>query len=639
MMEEPSDVGAPSVWKAPDWSEHPVLENFYGAGPTQDTDTDSPYDVVFSPMTKHMTAYHKQPEYPIETDDEDDDDSDDAGPSTKADAAMLPQLTQVDIAASHIVHTMRNLTQECHGGSSGNPQGGMSPPSVRLELLQRKLQSSLDQVEIQMQKVVQLYDTYESTRPSSTDATAPPPQPFMLFGFALFCAPSSDASLPSTSDGLPRLCSVVARAAYHRGMNQLLRHRRHIRGVMDIVRGNQVTDMALAAKELAALAMGAAQLLLFDTRHHLLSRQAEWLHHLAVARDQALHVNDHPSMMGYHPLRHQQRMKRLLEAASWYRWLQQHAGGHDKNDHRDSLTDVLSGEEFFSEYYDLMATKEWWSVVQAQFENLVFASMDARFCHLLDKLCLDGATLYSEAMSSESEEHGGDDVKRLPMEYGNVHYEWLRDPQPEHVLQFVETVTRRVRQQFAIQDDVHKSLHALIQRTLYPRMTMLCFNGTVLHECARKDKLWRDKQRQLRGGGLALEQLGISTRTADKLRVRWTNPHVDMFTDARKAFGAMTSWVPCDLLDEMMHGVVVLHHEAAQVFGTTRIAVDTFFPLLSFVLLYADLPFVHAQLHLLEQFALANPAGDHQPTRNGEESYYVYCMHAAVEHICSFARP
>ncbi|RHY63118.1 hypothetical protein DYB34_009971 [Aphanomyces astaci] len=80
---------------------------------------------------------------------------------------------------------------------------------------------------------------------------------------------------------------------------------------------------------------------------------------------------------------------------------------------------------------------------------------------------------------------------------------------------------------------------------------------------------------------------------------------------------------------------MVLHDEAAQIFGTTRIPVDTFFPLFSFVLLHTDLPFVHAQLHLLEQYALCNPPGDLNPTRNGEESYYVYCMHAAVEHVCS----
>ncbi|RHY98731.1 hypothetical protein DYB37_013225 [Aphanomyces astaci] len=108
-----------------------------------------------------------------------------------------------------------------------------------------------------------------------------------------------------------------------------------------------------------------------------------------------------------------------------------------------------------------------------------------------------------------------------------------------------------------------------------------------------------------------------------------------MFPRARAAFAGMHSVVPCDLLDEMMHGVVVLHDEAAQIFGTTRIPVDTFFPLFSFVLLHTDLPFVHAQLHLLEQYALCNPPGDLNPTRNGEESYYVYCMHAAVEHVCS----
>jgi len=104
-----------------------------------------------------------------------------------------------------------------------------------------------------------------------------------------------------------------------------------------------------------------------------------------------------------------------------------------------------------------------------------------------------------------------------------------------------------------------------------------------------------------------------------------------LFTKAREAFMAASSLVPCDLLEEMMHGIVVLHHEAAKVFGTTRIPVDTFFPILSFVLLFCDLPHIHSQLYLLENFAITSS------NLNGEESYYVYCIHAAVEYICNFS--
>ncbi|POM58588.1 Hypothetical protein PHPALM_17755 [Phytophthora palmivora] len=93
----------------------------------------------------------------------------------------------------------------------------------------------------------------------------------------------------------------------------------------------------------------------------------------------------------------------------------------------------------------------------------------------------------------------------------------------------------------------------------------------------------------------------------------------------------MVSVVPCDLLDELMHGVVILHHEAALVLGTTQFSVETFFPLLAYVLVHCRLPTIHAQLHLLENFAIT------ADNANGEESYYVYCVHAAVEYVCNTA--
>jgi len=59
--------------------------------------------------------------------------------------------------------------------------------------------------------------------------------------------------------------------------------------------------------------------------------------------------------------------------------------------------------------------------------------------------------------------------------------------------------------------------------------------------------------------------------------------------------------------------------------------VETFFPLLAYVLVHCHLPTIHAQLHLLENFAIT------ADNANGEESYYVYCVHAAVEYVCNTA--
>ncbi|RHY46555.1 hypothetical protein DYB38_012591 [Aphanomyces astaci] len=394
-----------------------------------------------------------------------------------------------------------------------------------------------------------------------------------------------------------------------------LRRKRYLRSVHHILGGPHVSDVGVTSKEVASMA-SVDDLLRFDLKLHLLSTQRDWLHQLHLARRQSMSTtssnnhHDHrssssPPAAPRPPQSKHIHMKKLLEAASWYRWLQQHA--HEDNNSADDddksalehLADMLSEDACLSEYVDLMGTNEWRSVIQAQFENLVFATLERRVSRRVDKCGFDAAALYCEPPAAFRDNiHPSQRTKAA--DYRNVHadWNWLRDPQPAQVMAFVGSLTRHVRGAFAIPDDVHKSLYVFIQRMLFPRITMLCYNGAILTECARKDTQWRNQQAALRlqnhGGGVSLEQLGGSTRTA-----------------------------------------VVLHDEAAQIFGTTRIPVDTFFPLFSFVLLHTDLPFVHAQLHLLEQYALCNPPGDLNPTRNGEESYYVYCMHAAVEHVCS----
>jgi len=45
--------GAPTVWVDPSWAEYPVMENFYGKA---NGNSDSPYDMVFSPTNKYENA-------------------------------------------------------------------------------------------------------------------------------------------------------------------------------------------------------------------------------------------------------------------------------------------------------------------------------------------------------------------------------------------------------------------------------------------------------------------------------------------------------------------------------------------------------------------------------------------------------
>ena len=76
-----------------------------------------------------------------------------------------------------------------------------------------------------------------------------------------------------------------------------------------------------------------------------------------------------------------------------------------------------------------------------------------------------------------------------------------------------------------------------------------------------------------------------------------------------------------------MHGIVVLHNEAAQVLGTTQFSIETFFPILAYVLVHSNLPNIHFQLYLLEKYAI------NALNENGEEAYYVFCLHAGKKTV------
>ncbi|RHY35294.1 hypothetical protein DYB32_000242 [Aphanomyces invadans] len=561
----------------PNWSEHPVNENFYGKAGAP-TATDSPYDAVFSPMSKHKGMYGARDVYTTEID----------------------RLRSTNNNDQHEVDTLK--TRASTGFKKAVVERPAGPP----------LESYMDEIDATMEHKVHHFGAVMAAAAAMDERmNQSKPEPESLPEFVdLFLKSLTADATKRHADGLPRLYGMVARAAHHRCMNQLHRHRRYLESLHHILTGAQVTDVGLTSKEVASVT-SVDDVLVFDVKLHYLSRQRDWLLQLQLAREQAMaHApspssNNHLHSAAPRSLSKHAHMKKLLEVAGWYRWLQQHADednndavGDDVDERHEHLAEVLSDDAILSVHVDLMATDEWRSVIQAQFENLVFGHLERRISQRVDKGCFDAAALYCESFDPSSNQTSGKRSKAS--DYLNVHpdWTWLRDPQPKHVMAFVTRMTRHIRRTFAISDDMHKSLYVFIQRMLFPRMTMLCFNGAVLTECARKDALWRSQQialrRQHHGKGVSLEQLGVSVRTA-----------------------------------------VVLHQEAAQIFGTTRIPVDTFFPLFSYVLLHTDLPFVHAQLHLLEQYALCNPPGDLNPTRSGEESYYVYCMHAAVEHICS----
>uniref|UniRef100_K3WCA6 VPS9 domain-containing protein n=1 Tax=Globisporangium ultimum (strain ATCC 200006 / CBS 805.95 / DAOM BR144) TaxID=431595 RepID=K3WCA6_GLOUD len=575
----------------------------------------------------------------------------------------------------------------------GNPQAGSaehsptesflhpeSPPATppTTSRLRSKLKDSLYQIDERIQLERQL------AKKAQSQVTKVIKQPTSAV-WNLICG--ARTSQLAQTDGLSFLHEQLSVAVHNRALNQLQRHRRHMNGILQIVTSHN-PDLELTEKQLDSFET-AEDMLGNDVKYSLIRKQVEYMEANMAKRKIALvdaKLKNGTDCFDL-PRARSAMLVKLLEAVSWYRLVQtnsreesastsvvaplsQDSEGRETVSSTSSsqastsrslqeiqvekILNVLAGEEFYSDYNELMCKPDWWEIAQAHFENLVFSKVDSRVCQWMNRMSRDVAAVSEEALEdttingsvsplrngrvrserrqSLSEGQRSHSVTILNMQAPN----WASNPQPEQILDFVDRFTRRIRREFDVPNDVNKSLNVFIQRTIYPRVAVLCYNQKAVRDCQRKDKLWRKKCVEL--SGVDMEKLNVPAEIAEKIRAELPCRRISATRGKRvylvraiEAFNGMSSIVPCDLLEELMHGVVILHHEAALVLGTTQFSVETFFPLLAYVLLHCQLPRIHAQLHLLENYAITNS------NVNGEESYYVYCVHAAVEFICNSA--
>lgn len=586
-------------------------------------------------------------------------------------------------------------TNGMNASRMGNPQAGSgehsptesilhpeSPPATppTTSRLRSKLKDSLYQIDERIHSERQL------ARKAQSKVKKVVKQPTSVV-WNLFCG--ARTSQIARTDGLSFLHEQLSVAAHNRALNQLQRHRRHMNGILQIVTSHN-PDLELTEKQLDSFE-SAEDMLGNDIKYSLLRKQVEYMESNMAKRKEALVDAKLKNGMDCFDLPRAKNamLVKLLEAVSWYRLVQTNSREESASSsvvastYRDSeglessssapsiastsrslqeiqvekILNVLAGEEFYSDYNELMCKADWWEIAQAHFENLIFSKPDSRICQWMNRMSKDVATVSQEALDeagngkyngsttpprngrvlSERRQSFSEGVRSQSMRLLNQQApSWASDPQPDQILDFMDHLTRRIRREFDVPNDVNKSLNVFIQRAVYPRVAVLCFNQKAVRDSQRKDKLWRKKCVDL--SGIDMENLNVPTEIAEKIRSELPSRRIAAARGKRvylvraiEAFNGMSNIVPCDLLEELMHGVVILHHEAALVLGTTQFSVETFFPLLAYVLLHCQLPRIHAQLHLLENYAITNS------NVNGEESYYVYCVHAAVEYICNSA--
>ncbi|KAJ0400219.1 hypothetical protein ATCC90586_002818 [Pythium insidiosum] len=584
---------------------------------------------------------------------------------------LLKKSSALSISTSHLENPQggqslrgRGDSTDSEGASptqaSGSPEPRPPPSAGRLRT---KLQQSLAEIDDRIQvelEMAKLAHANMRNVPSPREPSAV---------WTLLCGARTTSAV-AQHDGLDALHDALSVSLHNRALNQLQRHRRHVNGILQIVTSHN-PDLHLTERQLDTFESASA-MLANDVKFSTLQQQVDTLAARLAKRQEAMR---HAKLKNGHDCFQSTRQKsamlvKLLEAVSWYRLVQTNsreesasssvglsptvesdtAAGDAAEPPSSSssscisasrslqelqverILSVLAGEEFYSDYNELMCQPDWWEIAQAHFENIIFSRPESRICQWMSRISRDVAAVSYEALE-DAALFKIDDKKSSQRSQSQRLADWTRDPQPEQIMEFVERLTRRIRKEFDVPSDVTKSISYFIQRTVFSRLALLCYNQKAVIDSQRKDKLWRKRCADL--SGIPMENLNISSDLAGRIRSMLPSRRVPggraFLIRAIDAFNSMTSIVPCDLLDELMYGVIILHHEAALVLGTTQFSVETFFPLLAYVLLHCHLPTIHAQLHFLENYAITDS------NVNGEESYYVYCVHAAVEYVCNSA--
>ncbi|GMF64996.1 unnamed protein product [Phytophthora lilii] len=221
----------------------------------------------------------------------------------------------------------------------------------------------------------------------------------------------------------------------------------------------------------------------------------------------------------------------------------------------------------------------------------------------LDKLCLDTMRSFTRASSQPGPKTVFD------------------DREPRDVMQsLVQEIENAVATEAKLDQAQRPALRVFVEHMIFCRLACACYRGTA----ADLDELnasWREQAAKMRE--LSLEQVGLPVDIPEEAKQQ------EIFSESIKAFNKMPHLVPSSVLASFMRAVCTLYREAKEGLGLDSgcISADVLLPLLVYVLSRCDLPHLHSQVYLMEQYAI-------DESQDGSEAaYYLACLQAAMGYI------
>lgn len=200
-----------------------------------------------------------------------------------------------------------------------------------------------------------------------------------------------------------------------------------------------------------------------------------------------------------------------------------------------------------------------------------------------------------------------------------------REPR-DVMLALVRELEDAVAREGRVTDAFRPLLRAFVEQMVFARLASACYRGnsTDLDEL---NAAWREHAQLAHTRGLGLHEVGLARELLP------ANPErcdVDaLFAGAIAQFNRLPHLVPACILAQLLAAVRELYREAAAALSIDESAVsaDVLLPLLVLVLSRAELPHLHSQVFLMEQYAV-DAAQD-----GSEAAYYLACLQAAMGYL------
>ncbi|KAI9914627.1 hypothetical protein PsorP6_008511 [Peronosclerospora sorghi] len=221
----------------------------------------------------------------------------------------------------------------------------------------------------------------------------------------------------------------------------------------------------------------------------------------------------------------------------------------------------------------------------------------------LDKLCLDTMRSFTQASSEPRPDTVFDDRES-------------RDVMQSLVNEVVHAVATEANLDKALSP----ALRVFVEHMVFSRLACACYRGTAA-DLDELNSAWREQVAKMRE--ISLQDVGLPVEIPVEAQQE------EIFTRSIAAFNQIPHLVPSSVLVSFMRAVCTLYGEAKERLNldSSCISADILLPLLVYVLSRCDLPHLHSQVYLMEQYAI-------DETQDGSEAaYYLACLQAAMGYI------